>query len=154
MTKKVLFICTGNYYRSRFAEMLFNVLAAQTDLDWDADSRGLELGASNVGPVYPGVLNQMKTLGFPEKAEPRPPVRLVMADLEEADLVIALNKSEHRQLISQRFGDWSDRTRYWDVPDLNLMKADDAFSRIEKYVNALIQQLQNHQAVIDLDINS
>jgi protein-tyrosine phosphatase len=77
-----------------------------------------------------------------------------MVDLQDADLVIALNESEHRGLISRRFGDWSDRTCYWDVPDLNLMKAEDAFSRIEKYVNALIQQLQNQQAAIDPGINS
>ncbi len=154
MSHKVLFLCTGNYYRSRFAEMLFNALASREDLDWTADSRGLSPSLSNTGPVYPGVLDHLKTLGFPAQTELRFPARLVMADLEEANLVIALNKSEHRQLISQRFGDWSDRTRYWDVPDLNLMKAEDAFSRIEKYVNALIQQLQNHQAAIDLDINS
>ena len=41
MSHKVLFLCTGNYYRSRFAEMLFNALASRKDLDWTADSRGL-----------------------------------------------------------------------------------------------------------------
>ena len=31
-TKGVLFLCTGNYYRSRFAEILFNSVAAQMGL--------------------------------------------------------------------------------------------------------------------------
>jgi hypothetical protein len=39
--KIMLFLCTGNYYRSRFAELLFNHLAKQRGLDWQATSRGL-----------------------------------------------------------------------------------------------------------------
>jgi protein-tyrosine phosphatase len=146
MTKKVLFLCTGNYYRSRFAEMLFNALAPRENLDWRADSRGLALGTSNVGPVYPGVLDHLKTLGFPAQTGPRFPVRLEMADLESADLVIAINKVEHRPFMSRQFERWAEQTIYWDVPDLNLMMAEAAFSRIEKHITALIRQLQNPQA--------
>ena len=35
----VLFLCTGNYYRSRFAEELFNHRAARDGLSWVAQSR-------------------------------------------------------------------------------------------------------------------
>ena len=38
---KVLFTCTGNYYRSRFAEILFNSLAGAAHLEWIAESRGI-----------------------------------------------------------------------------------------------------------------
>jgi protein-tyrosine phosphatase len=141
MTKKVLFLCTGNYYRSRFAEMLFNALASEKHLGWNADSRGLALGSSNVGPVYPRVLDQLKALGFPTKAAPRSPVRLEMADLESADLIIALNESEHRHLLSLRFEQWVDQVLYWDIPDLDLMKAEDAFSQIEMRTTGLVQRL-------------
>ena len=37
----VLFLCTGNYYRSRFCEEYFNHLAQGHSLPWRADSRGL-----------------------------------------------------------------------------------------------------------------
>jgi protein-tyrosine phosphatase len=154
MTKKVLFLCTGNYYRSRFAEMLFNALASRENLDWHADSRGLALGISNVGPVYPGVLDHLKTLGFVAQNEPRFPARLEMADLETADLVIAINESEHRSLMSQQFEQWAQQTTYWDIPDLNLMTTEDAFSRIEKHVTALIRQMQNQHSAPDLDVKS
>ena len=37
--KIVLFLCTGNYYRSRFAEALFNSVARKMNLPWKASSR-------------------------------------------------------------------------------------------------------------------
>ena len=152
MTKKVLFLCTGNYYRSRFAEMLFNARASQAGLDWNADSRGLKLGISNVGPVYPRVLDQLKTLGFPAESEPRFPIRLEVADLEAADLVIALNESEHRPLLSLQFEHWADRTQYWEVPDLREMKSEDAFSQIEKRTTSLVQRLLNDRDLSKPDL--
>ena len=39
--KRVLFICSGNYYRSRLAEILFNHAAAAAGLAWEAGSRCL-----------------------------------------------------------------------------------------------------------------
>ena len=41
--KTVLFLCTGNYYRGRFAEVLFNSVAGKMGLPWRATSRGLAL---------------------------------------------------------------------------------------------------------------
>ena len=40
-TKRVLFVCSGNFYRSRLAELLFNEAAEKTDVVWRAESRGL-----------------------------------------------------------------------------------------------------------------
>src|SRR5208283_754405 len=39
--QRVLFICTGNFYRSRFAEAIFNHYAEQRQIPWTAFSRGL-----------------------------------------------------------------------------------------------------------------
>jgi protein-tyrosine phosphatase len=47
----VLFLCSGNYYRSRFAEVYFNRLAEQQPSAWRADSRGLALDPANPGPI-------------------------------------------------------------------------------------------------------
>jgi protein-tyrosine phosphatase len=121
------------------------VLASQKYLDWNADSRGLALGLSNVGPVYSGVLDQLKRLGYSAHGEPRFPIHLERADLESADLVIAINESEHRPLMSRRFEKWTDRVLYWDVPDLNLMTAKEAFSQIEMRITTLVQQLLDAQ---------
>jgi translation initiation factor 1 len=37
--KTVLFLCTGNYYRSRFAEVLFNSVARKMGLPWEVVAR-------------------------------------------------------------------------------------------------------------------
>ena len=42
--RMVLFLCTGNYYRSRFAAIFFNHLAREQSLPWVATSRGLKIG--------------------------------------------------------------------------------------------------------------
>ena len=52
--KRVLFLCTGNFYRSRLAEILFNHLANERGLDWQAESSGLHVqayGIINSGPI-------------------------------------------------------------------------------------------------------
>jgi protein-tyrosine phosphatase len=53
--KTVLFLCTGNYYRSRFAEELFNHHAERCGIGWVAHSRGLALerGTHNIGYISP-----------------------------------------------------------------------------------------------------
>jgi protein-tyrosine phosphatase len=38
--RRVLFLCTGNYYRSRYAEELFNHIARAEGLGWRAFSCG------------------------------------------------------------------------------------------------------------------
>jgi protein-tyrosine phosphatase len=142
MPPKILFICTGNYYRSRFAEELFNALASRLSLSWQAVSRGLDTQqGANIGPISPYVLKKLKTLDIPVKANLREPLQLGETDLVEADLVIALDAEEHKPLMARQFAEWADRTMYWHVPDLHMMKAEDALSRIESNVSLLVQEL-------------
>src|SRR5262249_28501901 len=63
--KTVLFLCTGNYYRSRFAEGLFNSVAGKMGLPWQASSRGLALerGVNNVGPMAVSAVKALEALG-------------------------------------------------------------------------------------------
>ena len=67
MTQTILFLCSGNYYRSRFAEHLFNARAAALGLDWQATSRGLnrEFHTGNVGPISGFAVRGLWDRGIP-----------------------------------------------------------------------------------------
>jgi hypothetical protein len=64
--RTVLFLCTGNYYRSRFAEVFFNHHGAKAGLTWRAVSRGLaiEFGVHNVGPLSAHAALRLRELGI------------------------------------------------------------------------------------------
>src|SRR5436305_4168263 len=97
--RTVLFLCTGNYYRSRFAEGLFNHVAGRMGLPWRASSKGLALerGVNNVGPMAKSALAALHKLGVRTGTEcSRFPETLASADLETAALVVALKDAEHR----------------------------------------------------------
>jgi protein-tyrosine phosphatase len=142
MPSLVLFLCTGNYYRSRFAELLFNHLAAQRGLDYIAISRGLALEiGNNVGPISEHARGALAARGI-KVAEPcRMPQPLCAKDLHAATRIVALKEAEHRPLMEQRFAEWSGRLTYWTVHDLDLAPADLATAEIERLVMALIENL-------------
>jgi protein-tyrosine-phosphatase len=96
--KMVLFLCTGNYYRSRFAEVLFNSVADRMGLPWRASSRGLALerGVNNVGPMAVSAIKALEALGVrASDAVERFPAQVTTDDLEGAALIVALKHVEH-----------------------------------------------------------
>jgi low molecular weight protein-tyrosine phosphatase len=121
--------------------MLFNSMASRSGLEWIADSRGLEISIYNAGPIYPSVLRKLRLLGIPVEPTLRSPMQLEATDLEQADLVVALDAAEHRPLMSRRFAAWVDRIVYWNVSDLHLREAEEALGQIERNVTALVQEL-------------
>src|SRR6478752_4985078 len=110
--KTVLFLCTGNYYRSRFAEILFNSVAVKIGLPWRASSRGLALerGVNNIGPMATSALKALETMGIrADEAAARFPVKVTKSDFETVDLIVALKHSEHLPLVQERFPAWVDK---------------------------------------------
>jgi low molecular weight protein-tyrosine phosphatase len=140
MPKRVLFLCTGNYYRSRLAEELFNHRARQLGLDWRALSRALaiERGAENIGPISEHALKALSELDVPPLHPARHPISCSEQDLEQADLVVAMKEAEHRLLVETRFRAWAERVVYWHVHDLDVV-AD--FAETAKLVNDLVSRL-------------
>src|SRR5262245_5303014 len=104
--KTVLFLCTGNYYRGRFAEVLFNSVAGKMGLPWRASSRGLALerGFHNVGPMAVSAVQALEALGVrAAQAVTRLPAPVTTTDLEGAALIVALKQAEHLPLLQERF---------------------------------------------------
>lgn len=138
--RRVLFLCTGNYYRSRFAEFYFRHLAAQHGLAWEADSRGLELHATNLGPLSHFTARACEAQGI--SIEPlRFPRSLEQSDLEAATITVALKESEHRWRMRQQFPDWEDRVEYWDVHDLDVADPHETLQHIVREVSSLFGRI-------------
>jgi protein-tyrosine phosphatase len=137
--RTVLFLCTGNYYRSRFAEALFNSVAAKMGLPWRATSRGLALerGVNNVGPMAVAAVKALETLGIrATDAVVRLPAQVTTDDLERADRVVALKQDEHLPLLQERFPAWAEKVEFWQVGD-----APEALALIEQEVMGLVARL-------------
>jgi protein-tyrosine phosphatase len=141
--KTVLFLCTGNYYRSRFAEELFNYRATRAARNWQAQSRALaiERGINNIGPISPFVLWGLTTHGLTAKGANRLPKQCVVLDLKNADHIVALNDVEHRPIMSERFPDWESRIQYWDIGDVALVQPNNALALIDVQVDTLLASL-------------
>ena len=139
---QILFLCTGNYYRSRFAEHLFNHHAAVYQVPWRAFSRGLaiEMLEEDAGPISQNTLKALVARGIPLE-EVRSPIALAEQDLIAARHIIALKHAEHHPLMTRKFPDWSERIEYWHVHDIDYAAPEEALPQIEHAVLALLERL-------------
>ena len=144
--KQAIFLCSANYYRSRFAENFFNWLAAEEDLPWRADSRGLAVGNwGNIGPISPFTVEalQLRGIAVDEHRDPRP---LTLADLAGADLVVAVKESEHRAMMARQFPLWADRVEYWHVDDIDCAGPEESLPELEDNIRALVARLRSAES--------
>jgi protein-tyrosine phosphatase len=139
-SNRLLFLCTGNYYRSRYAEELFNHLARGKGLSWRAFSRGAaERGSpDNVGPISRYALDALVAKGIEAEGATRAPQPCAPSDFESATLVIALKEAEHRPLIERRFPQFADRVVYWHVDDIEFLQPSIALAMIDDQVKILL----------------
>lgn len=136
----VLFLCTGNYYRSRFAEIFFNHLAKQHNLPWRAESRGLRLDSGNSGYMSRYTISRLGHLGISVAEYLRFPQDLTLTDLNSVQHVVAVKGTEHRPLMSARFPDWLNKVEFWEVHDIDCLGPEDALPHLEREVNQLFKR--------------
>lgn len=138
--KTVLFLCTGNY-RSRYAEILFNWKAKEKNLEWHADSRGLDPDPLNPGPMSRHTMAALKTLGIPFDNHFRSPLLVTDADFDRAQHVVAVKEAEHRPMIQRAFARWLERIEFWHVHDVDCCGPEVAIPHLDREVAALIFRL-------------
>lgn len=140
---KVLFLCTGNYYRSRFAEELFNFLCHQIQAEHTATSRGLavERGIFNIGPISKHARKALKAHGIVLQQPVRNPQAVCEEDFRNASLTIALDEDEHRVLMEERFPKFVQRVEYWHIRDIDKLHPSSAMPQLSREVRMLLRRL-------------
>jgi protein-tyrosine phosphatase len=144
--KTVLFLCSGNYYRSRFAEALFNLRAERSRLPWRAVSRGFFLHAGNVGPISQHARRGLEARGLILGADVRFPMVVSEQDLEQAHYLVAVKESEHRPQMDAKFPHWTSRVEFWKIDDLDCAEPEVALVHLEQAVVDLMRRLENYGA--------
>jgi protein-tyrosine-phosphatase len=137
--KILLFLCTGNYYRSRFAEILFNSVAGKMRLAWKASSKGLalEFNVNNLGPMAASAVKALEMEGLRATEEwTRLPAKVTADDFDKADLIVALKQAEHLPLLKDRFPAWVEKVEFWHVED-----APGVLPEIEREVMGLVARI-------------
>jgi protein-tyrosine phosphatase len=142
-SKTVLFLCTGNYYRSRFAEEFFNHRADAFRSIWTANSRGLAIDrlGKNAGAFSRVALKRLQDKGCLIRGVSRPPQLCTTVDLANANHIVALDRIEHRPLMREIFPNWADRIEYWDVGDIGVAAPEVALASIEQRIETLILRI-------------
>jgi len=142
-SRRVLFLCSGNYYRSRFAEHLFNHLAEARGLPYRADSAGLwpECHTYNPGPISQDTIDALNERGIALPASLRSPRDVQASDIAEAALTIAVKEAEHRSIVASRFPDLLGRVEFWNVHDLDGAPPEVALPLLDRHVRELVARL-------------
>lgn len=140
----VLFICTGNFYRSRHAEALFNWYALEKSLPARAFSRGLltSIVADEPTLISTDTQERLTTLGIPLELTGRAPVQLQVQDLEKAHHIVALKKDEHHAMMVASHPEWADKINYWHMHDIDFEEPVHVLPKIEDQVRNLMEELK------------
>ena len=146
MKNRVLFICTGNYYRSRYAEAVFNHLAEEHGLGWKAFSRGLAIDVVPPGFHLSIQTEQHLTARNIDLRHTAPiKTQLSEADLGRAEIVIALKDEEHRPMVRTMFPEWEEKMIFWDVGDQPEVRPNDGLGQIHEQVLELVEALRGDE---------
>lgn len=93
--KKIIFVCTGNTCRSPMAMAIFNSLAKNSGLDWQADSAGL---AAYGDPINENSVKALAKIGIHFSNYTSKSLNFYMID--EAELIVVMTQSHLNTLLS------------------------------------------------------
>ncbi|PXA05179.1 low molecular weight phosphatase family protein [Coraliomargarita sinensis] len=137
----ILFLCTANYYRSRFAELYFNHLADLEGLAVRADSAGLEMAkwrSYNPGDLSVHTVTALAELGVALDEPYRAP-RQFDPDRSRGQRLIALSQSEHRPMVQRLFPDVLDQVEFWGVEDVEFEHPETAVKLMKESIERCIE---------------
>jgi protein-tyrosine phosphatase len=141
--KTVLFLCTGNYYRSRYAEILFNARARKMGIAWNAISRGLAPDPRNPGPMSRDTIAALRDLDVSVDEHLRMPIKVTDDDFAANQHIVAVKEQEHRPMIQREFPGWLAKVEFWHVHDLDCCGPEEAIPHLNQEITGLLLRLRN-----------
>ena len=137
----VMFLCSGNYYRSRYAEILFNWKARTKGVGWQAYSRGLEIDDRNPGPMSVHTQAALGKLAISFDEHLRFPLSVTEADFRQANHIVAVKEAEHRAMLTRKFPAWLEQVEFWHIDDLDCSASEHALPQLDRQIDALLERL-------------
>lgn len=144
--KTVLFLCTGNYYRSRYAEILFNARALELGMAWQAVSRGLAPDPQNPGPMSRDTIAALRDQGISVDKYLRMPITVTDDDFTSNHHIVAVKEKEHRPMIQRDFPTRLEKVEFWHVHDLDCCGPEEAIPHLNQEVTGLLSRLRNRES--------
>lgn len=142
-TIEVLFLCTGNYYRSRLAEELFNHFAEVEGLSVRATSLGFTPHPEiNPGTISIFTIKALSDRGITPQGAHRLPAPVQAQDFAGFRYHIAMSETEHRPMMERMFPKIQNQVRFWQVEDLAWEEPRNAIAKTEAEVRKLISEIQ------------
>lgn len=142
----LLFLCSGNYYRSRFAEEYFNGKATEKNILWQAESKGLkrdlsETATGNIGPIAWQTIKFLIADEISAQHAGRYPQAVQTADFEAYHHIIAVCEREHRPMIDSWFPHHSDKVTYWQIDDIDVAEPETAIALLKVELDKLLIEM-------------
>lgn len=153
MVRWILFLCSANYYRSRFCEELFNHYSASQGLCWKATSRALldRPAERNPGPMSPLAVDFLRGRGVEPADHDRLPLQVTDEDFQMCEMIIAVHEAEHRPIVDTAWTLHRESVRYWHVADDHELPYGIALRRLDQHVDTLVRRLRHRQRYFDAE---
>lgn len=136
---RVLFIGTMNTYRSRFAEIYLNHISTEDNLPITSYSVGFETNSSSRQLLDLDTLEYCKKLDIPI-ASLRTPTQVMKFHFENFDHVIAMDETEHREMMRAYFPEWENKISYWMVHNKEYYSYEKALEKLKANLDHFIEQ--------------
>jgi len=131
---KILFVCSGNAFRSPVAEAILKKYKPEIEVD--------SAGTNPSIPISSSAINYLVSENA-QRFLKQAPESLNEKKLNEYDLIIAM-KPEHRFLILRKCPECKDKIVVWDITDpyfLSIQDSEKIFKDIKSKVKELIEKL-------------
>ena len=138
---KVLFVCTWNIHRSRFAEEVFNYLTKKSNSKHQAFFAGFKVGNYNFRTIYYLALNNLKKLNIVPLRPNDFSKHIDDVDHSKYDRIICMDEVEHRPMVLANPSLQNVLFEYWNIIDESKVKSEISLPKCYQKVESLLRDI-------------